>query len=76
MTVIQEVTFAQHVGQRIRQRRNELGLTIDDVSQAMSISKSFLSDCENGKRSIGFCKLYYLAQVMRRTTDWFAKGWD
>ena len=71
-----EITFAQHVGQRMRQRRVELGLTQDAIVEACDISKAFLSECENGKRSIGFCKLYELAKVLKRPTDWFAKGWD
>lgn len=71
-----EMTFAEYVGQRIKKRREELRMTQDDVVNACDISKAFLSECENGKRSIGFCKLYQLAQVLKRTTDWFAKGWD
>lgn len=73
---IVELTFAQYVGGRIRQRREELGMTQDDVIAGCDISKAFLSECENGKRSIGFSKLYYLAKVLERSTDWFAKGWD
>jgi transcriptional regulator with XRE-family HTH domain len=71
-----EITFAQHVGLRIRERRNELGLTQEAITNACEISKAFLSECENGKRSIGFCKLYELAKVLKRPTDWFAEGWD
>lgn len=71
-----EVTFAEHVGTRIRQRRKQLGLTLDDVVASCDISKPFLSDIENGKRSIGFAKLYGLAKVLQRRTDWFANGWD
>jgi transcriptional regulator with XRE-family HTH domain len=71
-----EVTFAQYVGQRMRQRRVELGLTQDAIVEVCDISKAFLSECENGKRSIGFCKLFQLAKVLKRPADWFAKGWD
>ena len=73
---IVEVTFAEYVGGRIRQRRQQLGLTMDDVISQMDISKAYLSEVETGKRSIGFKKLYYLAQVLGRKTDWFAQGWD
>lgn len=71
-----EVTFAQYVGGRIRERRKELGLSQDAIAALCDISKPFLSECENGKRSIGFCKLYEVAKVLRRPTDWFAEGWD
>lgn len=71
-----EVTFAEYVGNRIRQRRKELGLTQDELVRACDISKPFLSECENGKRGIGFSKLYEVARVLGCTTDWFAKGWE
>src|SRR3974377_777313 len=41
------------VGERGGQRRNELGLKQEQLAQKAGISKSFLSDLENGKRSIG-----------------------
>ncbi len=73
---IVEVTFKQYVGERIKKRRTQLGLTMDDVVDITPITKAFLSDVENGKRGIGFEKLYYLATTLGRTTDWFAKGWS
>lgn len=71
-----ERTFAQHVGSRVKQRRLELKWTQDVVIAKCGMSKAFLSEVENGKRSIGFMKLYSLARALRRSTDWFAKGWD
>lgn len=71
-----EVTFAAYVGQRIRQRRQELGLSQDQVTKAVDISKAFLSECERGKRSIGFAKLYELSRLLKRPTDWFVEGWE
>jgi len=72
---IVEVTFAQYVGSRIRQRRHELGMTMDDLIGVAPISKTYLSEVETGKRSIGYRKLYSLAIALGRSTDWFAKGW-
>src|SRR5690554_6423451 len=37
------------VGDRIRTRRRELGLTLTDVAQRTQLSKSFLSQVEIGK---------------------------
>lgn len=71
-----ELTFAQHVGQNIRNRRKELGLTQDDIVKACDISKSFLSEVENGKRCVGFSKIYELSRLLKCPTDYFAKGWD
>ena len=71
----EEVTFAQYVGRRIRQRRNELGWTMDELIANADISKTFLSEVECGKRNIGFMKLCGVARSLGRPTDWFAKGW-
>ena len=71
-----EVTFAQYVGQRMRERRNELAMSMSDVTKVCEISRPYLSECENGKRSIGFAKLYHLAKVLKKPTDWFSEGWD
>ena len=71
-----DVTFSQYIGLRIRERRKELGLTQDAITEKCEISKAYLSECENGKRSIGFSKLYELAKILKRPTDWFAEGWD
>lgn len=71
-----EVTFAEYVGSRIRQRRQELGLSLSDIADSIEISRPYLSECERGKRSIGFSKLYQLAAVLGKPTDWFAKGWN
>lgn len=71
----EKVTFAQYVGRRIRERRKQLGLTLEDVVATADISKPFLSECETGKRSIGFSKICSVAKVLGKPTDWFAKGW-
>ncbi len=69
------MTFAKHVGQRLRQRRLERNMTQRDIYRSCGISIAFLSDVENGKRSISFSKLYGLAKVLGVSTDWFAKDW-
>lgn len=62
------------IGERIRHRRTELGLTQDDLSQKAGISKSFLSDVENGKRSIGAETLYDLGRAMAVSLDYLMSG--
>lgn len=39
-----------NIGERIRARRQSLGWTLDRLATEASVSKSFLSDLENGKR--------------------------
>lgn len=62
------------VGERVRRRRNELGLKQEDLAQKAGISKSFLSDLENGKRSIGAETLLDLGRAMGLSLDYLMTG--
>ena len=52
------------VGERVKLRRAELGLTQEALAEKAGISKSFLSDLENGRRSIGAETLLDLGRAM------------
>jgi transcriptional regulator with XRE-family HTH domain len=67
-------TNMQTVGERIRKRRLELGWTQDVLAEKAGISKSFLSDLENGKRSIGADKLLDLGRVLSLSLDFLMTG--
>ena len=62
------------VGQRIRKRRTELGWTQDVLAKKAGISKSFLSDLENGKRNVGADTLYDIARVLSLSLDYLMTG--
>jgi len=62
------------VGQRVKQRRRELGLSQDALAQRAGISKSFLSDLETGKRSLGAETLLDLARAMGLSLDYLMTG--
>lgn len=62
------------VGERIKKRRNELGWTQDQLAQKAGISKSFLSDLENGKRSVSADNLLDIARVLSLSLDYLMKG--
>ncbi len=62
------------VGKRIRIRRTELGWTQDALAQKAGISKSFLSDLENGKRSIGAETLLDLGRSLGVSLDYLMTG--
>lgn len=64
------------VGARIRARREELGWTQEDLARKANISKSFLSDIENGKRSVGADKLLDIARALSRSLDFLMTGKD
>jgi transcriptional regulator with XRE-family HTH domain len=64
------------VGERIKQRRQELGLSQDALAQRAGISKSFLSDLETGKRSVGAETLLDLGRAMGVSLDFLMTGAD
>ena len=69
-----ELTMAQFIGRKIRQRRVELGLTMYDLKPTMS--PAYASDIEHGRRKIGFEKLYLLSKHLKVSMDWFVDGWE
>lgn len=62
------------VGDRIRTRRTELGWTQDQLARKAGISKSFLSDVENGRRSVSAENLFEIAQALNVSLDHLMKG--
>lgn len=62
------------VGDRIKFRRNELGWKQDELAIKAGISKSFLSDIENGKRKVGADKLYSIARTLSLSLDYLMTG--
>lgn len=62
------------VGERIKARRDELGWTQDELATKAKISKSFLSDLENGKRNVGADKLLDIARALSLSLDFLMTG--
>ena len=62
------------VGERIKKRRAELGWTQDQLAQKAGISKSFLSDLENSKRSVGANNLLDIARALGVSLDFLMTG--
>ena len=62
------------VGDRIKKRRNELGWTQDQLAQKAGISTSFLSDLENGKRSVSADNLLDISRVLNLSLDFLMTG--
>lgn len=62
------------VGERIKDRREELGWKQDDLATKAGISKSFLSDLENGKRKVGADKLLDIARALSLSLDYLMTG--
>lgn len=64
----------QTVGERVRTRRVELGFSQDALAGKAGISKSFLSDLENNRRSIGAETLLDLGRALGVSLDFLMTG--
>ncbi len=62
------------VGDRIREVRDELEITQDQLAQRAGISKGFLSDVENNKRNISSENLLRIANVLGASVDYLLRG--
>lgn len=61
-------------GDRIREIREELGWTLDRLTDKTGISKGFLSDVETGKRDISSEYLLKIADAMGASVDYLLRG--
>ncbi len=59
-----KITDAKSFGEAIRSRRKKLGYTQRYISEFTGISVSFLSDLENGKRTIELDKSLTIANLL------------
>ncbi len=66
--------FYVNVGNRIRSRRKELGLTGGHLAQLAYISEKFLYCIETGKKGLSAETLYNLAKALGVTADWVLGG--
>lgn len=62
------------VGERIKARRAELSWTQEQLAQKAGISKSFLSELENGKRRVSADNLLEIARTLSVSLDYLMTG--
>jgi transcriptional regulator with XRE-family HTH domain len=61
-------------GDRIRQIREKKKMTQDQLAEASSVSKGFLSDVENNKRNISSQYLLQIANALGASVDYLLQG--
>jgi transcriptional regulator with XRE-family HTH domain len=61
-------------GDRIRELREQQGMTLDQLASRVGTTKGFLSDVENGKRGVGNENLLRLAQALGASVDYLMTG--
>ena len=62
------------LGERLKARRQMLGLTQEDLAKKADISKGFLSEVENNSRNLSAENLMKLARELRVSLDYLMKG--
>lgn len=58
------------IGARIRQQREHIGLTQEQLGEACELSASFVGHIERGSRKLSVESLYKLASVLEVSTDY------
>jgi len=64
-----------HIGQRIRQAREEGGLSLRDLAERMGTSHTTISEWEKGNRSVQFPDLEKLAKLLEKPVQFFLPEW-
>jgi transcriptional regulator with XRE-family HTH domain len=64
----------EHVGERVRQRRAELGLTQHDLAQALGISYQQVQKYETGANRVSSGRLYEIAHKLEVDISHFFDG--
>ncbi len=59
---------------RLRQAREQTGLTQVAVARALRRPQSFVSKCESGERRVDVVELEDFAQLYRKALSFFLKG--
>lgn len=62
------------VGQRIQQRRTELGLSQQDLAEKLNLSYQQVQNYESGSSEITVTRLQEIAFYLRTPLDFFLKG--
>jgi len=63
-----------HVGQRIRGRRTELGMSQTQVADALGVTFQQVQKYERGANRVGASRLYDLSNILDRPVEYFFEG--
>lgn len=63
-----------HVGQRIRDRRNELGMSQTEVANALGVTFQQVQKYERGTNRVGASRLFDLSKVLGVQVEFFFEG--
>ncbi len=64
----------QEIGNRIQNRRKQLGLTQEQLAEAMNVSIQMVSNLERGNKAIRIDNLINLSHILSISTDYILTG--
>jgi transcriptional regulator with XRE-family HTH domain len=65
MTSIADKRFLRDLGDRIREKRLERGLTQDQLGEKCNLHRTFIGSVERGERNVSILNLKLIAGVLR-----------
>lgn len=63
-----------HVGQKLRARRNLVGMTQQEMAEATKVTFQQVQKYETGKNRTSASRLYQFARLLETTVDYFFEG--
>ena len=66
----------KHVGERIRLRRTELGLTQEQLAEALDVSYQQIQKYETGANRMSASRIYEMARRLDVDLNYFFEGWS
>lgn len=69
-------TLRAAIAQRLRDAREYVGLSQDEVANALGVSRPAVSQIESGGRKVEATELHLLARLYRRSVDYLLTGND
>lgn len=61
----------EHIGERLRERRKALGLSLEELAEALGISYQQMQKYENGRNRVAAGRLYELAKRLGTSIPYF-----
>ena len=61
----------ENVGNKIRERRNFLKITQENLADRINVSSSFISDIENGRRKMSLETMIKISIALKTSLDYF-----
>lgn len=68
---VEPASLDQRIGERIRLRRTELGLTQDQLAAALGVSYQQIQKYENGANRISAARLWQIGRRLEVPVGWF-----